>query len=685
MNITVIGNNPKLPNVYITKAILENDSISVTLSIEEGSESGVNNFSNLNYFKYLKFNVSISFGDVGAATELQIDEIPKTTTVNFIDIDTTGLLSVDVETYFDSTQYIVDNNIVDTNLYSLVIATLGGSVRLAYPVLDFNGELILQLTDVDGTTVQSIVSDYRSITSLENLNFVKSPSVQEERPIYFNFLVSDVVGSKVNNFVSFNYKKFLRNNSYFSSDNFDDFSMQINISNSLKNLENIVINANGFFTKSQNTKLISKSDEIILFYFEDTNVLDVDEYVTSYKLNVSYVDKTYSKFYNGFEQTGSYYDVYNQYVQFKNKVFLAQKYSDYPYNPNIKQPFYLDLSTDRFTNEFVSFCERTGINLSSLINNLVNVVINPFLNSDQQITQVTIDKIVSSLQFDVSTYTLYTSFFKTVDNIFSQIKNNYLIKSKATTTIYNKNYPIKEKVNSSFFLIDDINNDGIPKLQLDKMRNIINRYDSKSNTVRPKSISNNKEKNEILDSLEFDSTTFNHISSFTKALQDNKKLNLSTQLITEDSYLQKLGVTLTVGYLESPNVFTPSNKTETFRTSPSSTPKKGLKSNNLTLQDISKADVNLKSKIKQTNQFSHALNFGKFKEKVTKEEVTPKLYLFYYNEQVDGYWSRLTKFTTITKNMLIKIEKDLEDETIFTKAGVPIIKVPLENNYFILE
>ena len=64
--------------------------------------------------------------------------------------------------------------------------------------------------------------------------------------------------------------------------------------------------------------------------------------------------------------------------------------------------------------------------------------------------------------------------------------------------------------------------------------------------------------------------------------------------------------------------------------------------------------------------------------------MTPKLYLFYYNEEVDGYWSKLTKSTILMKNMLIKIEKDLDEENTFSRAGVSSENVPLENNYFII-
>jgi len=690
MNIVVTGENPKLPKVYITKAILQNNSISISLDIEEGSESSVNNFSNNDYFEYLKFDISLLSGDFIVGTEtIQINDLPSTIGLVFSDIDTSGLLSISIRTYFESGRYVSDNNITDRTLIYLVYNILGLQVTIDYPVLDDNGDLYTNLLDVNGNTVQSIVSDYRSVTELENLNFV-SPSTREDKPKYFNFVKSDVVGTKVNNFVSFNYRKFLENNSFFSSSDFENYNIQITISNSLKSLENLIIsnNRNTFLSSSGNTRLISKSNETILFYFEDNNVTEVEEYITTYNFQVSYVDEDFTKFYNLNDRTGTFYEVYEQYYQFKNIIFLAQTFADYPTNPNIKEPFYLDTTTDRFTNEFVSFCERSDVNLRSIIENIVFKIINPFLNAEDQILSETVNKIISCLQFDVSTFNLYMSFFKTIDQIFLDLETNWLKKVNLVTKVYNKTYDINEKVNTSFFLIDDINNDNIPKLQISKMQDILNRYNPITNTVRPKFISNNKEKNEITDNLEFDSSAFSHISSFVKALQDNKKLNLSSQLITEESYLEKLGVTLSVGYFEgsikSSNTITSFDKTETFRTNLVSTAKKGLKSNNLTLQDISKADQNLKSKIKQTNQFSHALSFSKFKEKATKEEMTPKLYLFYYNEEVDGYWSKLIKSTILINNMLIKIEKDLEEENTFTKAGVSSKNVPLENNYFII-
>jgi len=701
MIITVTGNNSKLPKVYITKAILQNDSISISLDIEEGTESGVNNFSNNDYFEYLKFDIVLFGTSIIASNTVQINELPATIRLSFTDIDTSGLLSINIRTYFESDRYVSDNNITDRSLVSLVYNILGSSVVIDYPVLDSNGDLYFNLLDVNGDTVASVVSDYRSVTELENLNLISPSSIREDKPKYFNFVKSDVVGTKVNNFVSFNYRKFLQNNSFFSSSDFENYNIQITISNSLKSLENLIINNNKFLSSSINTKLISKSNETILFYFEDNSVTDVEEYITTYSFQVSYVDEDFSTFYNLNDRTGTFFEVYEQYYQFKNIIFLAQTFADYPTNPNIKEPFYLDTTTDRFTNEFVSFCERTQIDskkiingristikipfdLRSIIENIISKVINLFLSAEDQISSETINKIVSCLQFDVSTFSLYMSFFKTIDQIFLDLQTNQLNKINLVTKFYTKNYNIKEKVNTSFFLIDDINNNSIPKLQISKMQDIINRYNTTTNTVRPKFISNNKEKNEITDNLEFDSTTFSHISSFAKALQDNKKLNLSTQLITEESYLEKLGVTLSVGYLESSNTITSFDKTETFRTNLASTAKKGLKSNSLTLQDISKADQNIKSKIKQTNQFSHALNFSKFKEKATKEEMTPKLYLFYYNEEVDGYWSKLTKLTTLMDNMLIKIEKDLEEENIFTKAEVSSKNVPLENSYFII-
>jgi len=269
MNIVVTGENPKLPKVYITKAILQNNSISISLDIEEGSESSVNNFSNNDYFEYLKFDISLLSGDFIVGTEtIQINDLPSTIGLVFSDIDTSGLLSISIRTYFESGRYVSDNNITDRTLIYLVYNILGLQVTIDYPVLDDNGDLYTNLLDVNGNTVQSIVSDYRSVTELENLNFV-SPSTREDKPKYFNFVKSDVVGTKVNNFVSFNYRKFLENNSFFSSSDFENYNIQITISNSLKSLENLIIsnNRNTFLSSSGNTRLISKSNETILFYF----------------------------------------------------------------------------------------------------------------------------------------------------------------------------------------------------------------------------------------------------------------------------------------------------------------------------------------------------------------------------------------------------------------------------------
>jgi hypothetical protein len=164
MIITVTGNNSKLPKVYITKAILQNDSISISLDIEEGTESGVNNFSNNDYFEYLKFDIVLFGTSIIASNTVQINELPATIRLSFTDIDTSGLLSINIRTYFESDRYVSDNNITDRSLVSLVYNILGSSVVIDYPVLDSNGDLYLNLLDVNGDTVASVVSDYRSVT-----------------------------------------------------------------------------------------------------------------------------------------------------------------------------------------------------------------------------------------------------------------------------------------------------------------------------------------------------------------------------------------------------------------------------------------------------------------------------------------------------------------------------------------
>ena len=701
MELEIINTNSLLPNIYFTSIVLQSNSIDINFDVDKVTTQ-ISSFSNDEYFKYLKFYVVVySPPTTSLLTSTtfevkQINSLPSKINCNIKNITTTSSLNISVVTYFDVAQYAIDKQLSDSTK-DLVSSILGNPVRVVYPILIEDGSLLTNLLDVNGNTVESVVSDYRKITSLETLSII-SPTISGNNLQYFNFLKSDGLQGKINNFVSFEWRNFLKNHSFFSNDSFSNFTILFNVSNSSKKLETITIksinNLISLTSTNQETKLISYTDNSLLFYFSEEIQRTVEKYSVNYKILISYVDDTYINFYKKIDRTGFFFSTYDSYFQFKNTIQIAEKFSDYPDNPNVIKPLYLDLSNNKFTSDFLAFYDNKvifykspvynlDIDLETLISNIASVL-NPFLTTEQKLTNEDIQNIVFSLQLENSNYSMYSSFFNVMDTLFGDIER--LLTNHTKTTVSYIKYFKNELINISttFFGIDEINNEKIPVLSVNKLQDILSRYNPVTNTVEPKFIVNNRQKNEFTNRFDFDSKPYNIALAYCKSLQNNKAIGPFQQILAEDSLLENLGVLLTTTNLPiQPNISKQSNRASNFKNDFTTTNLKKIKEQKINLSDFDSLNDNISLKIKQTNKFATALVTGKIKETPESKDVLPRFYLYYYNDDISGFWSRLTKTTTIIPNMLIKIEFDLDDENIFKQSQVETNKISLENNYFI--
>lgn len=701
MNIEIIGTNALIPNIYFTSIVLQSDSIDINFDVDKLTTQ-ISNFSNDEYFQYLKFNViAYSLPTTALFTSptfevKQISSLPSKVSCNLKGIQTTGSLNVAVVIYFDIAQYALDKQLPNS-LKEIVTSILGKPIINIYPILYENGVLYTNVLDLNANTVESIVSDYRKIKSLETLNIV-SPTLTGENIRYFNFIKSDGVQGKINNFVSFEWKSFLRYNSFFSDDSFSNFTIVCNISNSSKKLETITIknvnNRISLLSTNTETQLVSYTDNSLLFYFSEGIEQTTKEYSVNYKISISYVDDTYVNFYNSIDRTGLFFRTYDSYYQFKNVIQIAGKFGGYPDDPSVIQPLYLDLSNNKFTSDFLTFYDNKvvfykspvynlDIDLETLISNIASVL-NPFLTTEQKLTNEDIQNIIFSLQLENSNYSMYSSFFNVMDTLFGDIER-LLTNHTKTTIFYTKTFARELiSISTTFFGIDEVNNDRIPVLSVNKLQDILSRYNPVTNTVEPKFIVNNRQKNEFTNRFDFDSKPYNTALTYCKSLLNNKAIGPFEQILSEDSLLENLGVLLTTTNLPiQPNISKQSNRASNFRNDFTTTNLKKFKEQRINLSDFDSLNENISSKIKQTNKFATSLVTGKIKETPESKDVLPRFYLYYYDDNVDGFWNRLTKTTTIVPNMLIKIEFDLDDENIFKQSKIETNKISLENNYFI--
>lgn len=684
-----IDTNELLPKIFVTSLSVDNTTVSVGISVEPRTTNLDRYFTDTEYLKYLKVGIEL---EGAPKLFIEVDQLPlnieKTISVN-----TQQALNLNILVGFDVVSFATDNRLTNTQK-ALLENTYGKVNGFIYPLLNEQGELITELTDVDGQIVSTIAADVRVITFFENLD-LEYQTIEKENDIYFDIIGSSYDQNKINNFINFDYGKFLSNNSYFKEQNYRDFDIQINITNDNAILDTIDIvyqtaSQIKFTSKNKISTLIKQQNKRIYFHFSDQYDNNSTYVNKNYNFQVVYVDKTYTNFYNPYDSTGYFIDVLNGYSQLKNIIDVANRFSSYNVNPPDTNPLYLNLNNNKFTSLFLNFYANRieyykEFNIDIVIPTLmldIVTVINKFLSTKLDVEEEA-NKLTNALNLSNCKITTYYEFFKICDTIFNKIQ--YILSQYATPTVfYTKNYSFSTPISNAFYSIGGYKNTTIPTIGLDDFKQFLNFEPTE--LKMPKLFYYYGEEYTIDTTLDFDTELYNYILEYVDSKNGDRQI-VKVPEATSDNFFQKYGTTydlLDTTKSTQTNLLLQSKKNTLFSTVTNPTYLTSISSNRLKIRDIKNLNNDEKATITDTNKLKLSLLVGETRDKPTMQFVTPKLSFMYYDYNVEGNWVIIDNNTVISPNMLIKISITDTTDTIFSLNIIPQEKIDLISNYFII-
>jgi len=685
-------NNDILPIITIENIILEKDKVFITFKAVANQEINIGNFTSQDYFKYLEIVVNCG----GVFETVSITELPITRNI-VLNVSVTGETNVSVASNFSINKIIEDFSLVGSST-RIVYNLLGSSNTTIYPLTDTDTNLVDPVIQ-DGIEIPTKVIDYRYIEQLDSFDLITPTETDPttiNNTVYFISLGSSTYGKVLTTFVEFNFKQYLENNSYFKNEEFNDFSISIVIGDQNIVIDNIILTK----TKNSNVNLISNNNKTkilynnnngkILFYFteEFTSSQTIDK---SYILKVTYVDKTYTNFYNSQQSTGTFFDMLNDYTKLKNLIFIGKKYNAYLADPIKPNPFYLILDNERFTDQFVSFCNRqqflfnpndsTKITIDEFTNNTVESLItniNKF--AKVKISDLEKEAVKKSLLVSNTTLSVYLDFFKIMDVILSTIQKA-LNSVTLTNKTYTKTLPItKTEICQQYYVFDTLNfSNSVPTYSIDKFKELI-----KNLVITPRYFYSFGKFLEISNNIDFDDETFNTIKDHLSTANNKKRSRDNAELV----FGEELFSQYSISYSKTSHILVEKElpRSTTTQFSNVLTTKKSLSpTQNLKISDITKLDKDVLSTIKQSNRLLTGVLLGKPVTTIKKEEISPILRFFYW-EKIDSSWKYISgeNLSIIRANLLIKAVRYITSDSLLNASKTPVENLHLDSNYFIL-
>lgn len=681
--------NELLPKTFITSLSVDNTTLSVGISVEPRTTNLDRYFTDTEYLKYLKVGIEL---EGAPKLIIDVDQLPlnieKTISVN-----TQQALNLTILIGFDITSFARDNRLTDTQK-NLLLNLYGRTNLFIYPLLNEEGDLITQLTDVDGQIVSTIAADVRAITFFENL-YLEYQTIEKQNDIYFDIIGSSYDQNKINNFINFDYGKFLSNNSYFKEENYRNFDIQINITNDNVILDTIDVvyqtaSQIKFTSKNKISTLIKQQNKLIHFHFSDHYDNNSTYINKNYNFQVVYVDKTYTNFYNPYDSTGYFIDVLNSYSQLKNIIDVANRFSSYNINPPDTNPLYLNLNNNKFTSLFLDFYANRieyykefniDIVIPTLMLNIITII-NKFLSTELDVEEEA-NKLTNALNLSNCKITTYYEFFKVCDKIFNKIQ--YILSQYGTpTTFYTKNYSFSTPISNAFYSIGGYKETTIPTISLNNFKQFLNF--EPTILKMPKLFYYYGEEYTIDTTLDFDTELYNYILEYVDSKNGNRQL-IKIPEATSDNFFQKYGTTYDISDAiksTQTNLLLQSKKNTLFSNVTNPTYLTSVPPQRLKIGDIQNLNKDEKVTITDTNKLKLSLLIGETRDKPTMQFITPKLSFMYYDYNIEGNWVMIDNSTIISPNMLIKISITDIIDTIFSLNLIPQEKIDLISNYFII-
>ena len=684
--------NTFLPSIVIQNILLKEDKITVTYKAEPADGNQISNFTSDDYFKYLE--VFINCGGDSYVTDT-LSGLPATRIVT-LPYENPINLVLNFDLGFNLASIKKDLNITDEQ-FSVIgrLNFLTTRNQISYPITDINTEVVDPVID-NGSEVPTIVTDYRKIADLNKIELKKPYLTPTGHETYFTSLGSSTYGKRLSTFIQFDFKNYLKYNSFFSDDNYDNFSLLLTISDNVQIIDKIKIsrtNGKNIIFKSDNEKSIlikSNSDKVIFYFYEDFSYNNsVDK---SYNVKIDYVDTTFLNFYNQQQNTGFFLDTNNKVNILKNNINIAKKFSDYEENFNKINPLYLLLNNDRFTNQFNNFYNsqtinyKTSFNIDITTNSIIDdvmAVINKF--AKDKINDKDINQIKNDLSINENTnctYSTYVSFLLSVDTIFSLIQKT-ISNSTLTKKQYVKVLPkIKTEIKDQYYIFDDLKfNNSIPTFSLSLFNDII--ASSKRKDVTPKYFYNFGNLIIIDDNLDYGTDLYNSVLNYTSNLKTKTYPYSNQSLLFGEEILSQYSVSYHTA-LQKVDIIPKQSSTKPSQFSSELPQRKFLQTDKrLKLNDIKNLDSDVIDTIKQDNKLIHSLTLGKTFNKPEKTSIAPILQFFYYEEK-DNNWKPINSSTELSGGVFVKVNQYVSNESILGASKIEKEKIHLDSNYFVL-
>lgn len=700
-------NNNLLPQVFITSIIVENNNITVDGTIEFDTNI-INNTSikNFDYFKYLNVEIFASSDMLGPSSFFAIENI-NSFPFNFskkIPCDTSVDQTIRIFTAF-STQFFSDYNITPSQR-RLLEQTYFGPDRLnwfEYPLLNEEGQLIQDLIDTNGKQVSTIASDLRTVSFFEEDLQLSYQGTDSEKRQYIDLFESSYNSDVMKNYFNFDYQSFFLDHSYFKDDDYKGSTITLNIIENNRLLDIIVIThiADLQITLSSRNSisyLVSNQNGTALIYFTDQYDNSYGSVNKSYVIQATYLDNTYTKFYNPINNSGYYFNILNGYSQVKNIISIAQRFSTFnSANPDIT-PFYLNLNNNKFTNSFINFYDERityfanfniRVDLPYICNGLIQII-NKFLPPEEKLNVVEeADKLVQALNLENSNINTYYTFFNSCDKIFSTIES-ILSSNNTFVFTYNKSFPITHELSNAYFSVYDkniINNNLLKVLTVNDVKQILLVSDSTTNLVIPQYFNFFNDQYKIQDNLNYDTEFYSYLLEYIDAKNGNRDI-IGEQEITSDNFFASYGTTFEVEAVSNttnkPKNLLGINKKTTLFSDATTSYKKTFYQTKPKIKEIKSFNKDEKQSLNERNKLLTSLLVGETKEILTQEFLTPKITLMYYDNTANNNWIFINDTTQLKTNMFIKASVVDSSDTIFSKNRIPTEKINLYDNYFVI-
>jgi hypothetical protein len=543
--------------------------------------------------------------------------------------------------------------------------------QITYPIIRDNSVV---LTFDDGS--KSLNKDLRILDGLENFN----PTFAANYNLFLNYF-SDLFTTHNNNkttsFFTFDLNTFLRDSSYFYQDALLAYEVTMIITYNYKIIDEIKISNNSFISKNGITILHKNVSGLCLLSFTHDITYEPDVFNASVKIEILNNDKTFTNYFDSLNNTGKFKNLYQTLVQIKNILLLAKRYT----NPE-QQPYYLNLESDKFTDEFENFYNEKivffkkynlDLTLSNFIRDTLTLVYNRFSNNVIDNSQI--QTIINSLSLENASYNVWVRAFKTFETIYDCI--NVLLLNTKTNSFFTKTKSFQvliRKSNSFYSLSDVVTYETVPT---EDYKSLKDNFIAERNFVYANYFNGIDEQYQIKNDIRINDESYNAISSYV-----NSKKNKTTNKNLLDFNNLGFGATLKEQKIEEKNNKTSLNKS--LDTNIQTTINKNNKtvSNALKVKDVRVLNDSEKLLLSTKNSFILNLQNGIEISNITKDTVSPKLVVSKYNLTINQ-WETVLDINTIQDKDFIKLEA-IDAPDLFELNDVEPDKLDLVNNYFIV-